>query len=1297
MRAFVCVFLWLIFPMLSFSTEIDFDANYRGQDTTLEVDIINAFNAADDGDIILFKSDVTFLLTSQISTTKAVGLRGEPGVSVVFDGQNQTRLICYNLDGRLDAGTANGHYDLNIENVTFQNGNTVSAFDKVTLNADKSLSVDDNSGSHYTLFDYVNELTDTEKAKYYALNTNYTDVTHNGAGGALYVYGANLNLLNVVIKNSFSLGFGAGLYSRFGNTSIINSTIENNVVSQVDDRPYAKGGGAYVDAYSKSYVLNWNLKETYTNNSFSNNTARAAAINDTGYAVGYIQGSALCTYTGANEATRTKNFTNNNFANNQISAHNDGSYGSNYIEGGAFYLSGGVVDFSENNISGTTIIATSNSTAISTSYSSGSRIEGTGAHIYATDVTFSKNEIYNNTSTSSAVSINSNESCYAQGGGLYYSSQGGQSNSIFSKNEIYDNFITTDSANSSHAAGSGIYSYITGSDSSVKFSKNFIRGNTAITEGETINTRSQGGGIYTDNFASTSLTTYTRNSICKNSLISNGTSDTNCNGGGVYSQSTFGTSATINFTSNTIAGNTQQGSNSSGGTARCSGAGIYVANNTDLELYYNTIVGNTQSGTYKMGSGFYNAQYNSDINSQVIHGNIIAFNESGENQYYSGGHIETGANNLIGESTGYPGLTGDIDSSSYTDFTDLAQVINGADGVTPKFYNPIENSDLIDAGQLPLSPPADLDTDQLGNTTSGSERDIGSVENFSLILSVDFSAGSNGSITGDLFQDIDYSNNTSAVSATPDAGYYFHSWEVLSGSYDGVVNTSLTTDNPIIVSNVISDLSLQANFYEDVNYTVNYISAPNGSVDITSQVIRNRQDASPVTAVPHSGYEFLSWSGDISSTDNPLTINDVQSNLNVTANFQAKTYTLTFNSAVNGTISGSTPQVVAHGDSSSSVTAVPSSGYVFSHWTEGANVISTNPLTVNNVVSGATHTAYFVLAPIASFPYSEGFESGDGGWEHSVADDGNWTRYSGSTGSSGTGPTSASEGSYYFYVESSSPYYPSKRFLLSRAFDFSTVNQPIMTFDSHMYGNAMGTLILEASTNGGTIWNTLWSKSGNQPNLWVKESVSLSSVAGQSNVILRFNGLTGSNYTSDMAVDNIAINENQAPVVDLGADRHLARPSTLSLSPTVTDDSPAIDLAYTWSMESGPASVTFSAASSKNTEVTFHTAGDYVLRLTVNEGSLSDFDDVSVTVDPLPDYSVQFFAGANGSLSGDTNQTVTEEANSTPVTVFPDAGYYFNKWEVTSGTYTGFDNSHLATDNPLIGQNILNDVSFTAE
>ena len=74
MRAFVCVFLWLIFPMLSFSTEIDFDANYRGQDTTLEVDIINAFNAADDGDIILFKSDVTFLLTSQISTTKAVGL-----------------------------------------------------------------------------------------------------------------------------------------------------------------------------------------------------------------------------------------------------------------------------------------------------------------------------------------------------------------------------------------------------------------------------------------------------------------------------------------------------------------------------------------------------------------------------------------------------------------------------------------------------------------------------------------------------------------------------------------------------------------------------------------------------------------------------------------------------------------------------------------------------------------------------------------------------------------------------------------------------------------------------------------------------------------------------------------------------------------------------------------------------------------------------------------------------------------------------------------------------------------------
>ena len=74
------------------------------------------------------------------------------------------------------------------------------------------------------------------------------------------------------------------------------------------------------------------------------------------------------------------------------------------------------------------------------------------------------------------------------------------------------------------------------------------------------------------------------------------------------------------------------------------------------------------------------------------------------------------------------------------------------------------------------------------------------------------------------------------------------------------------------------------------------------------------------------------------------------------------TYTLSFVSGGSGTLSGTTSQVVSQGASSSTVIAVPESGYHFVSWTEGGNEIASNAaLTVANVRANHNYTANFAI------------------------------------------------------------------------------------------------------------------------------------------------------------------------------------------------------------------------------------------------------------------------------------------------------------------------------------------------
>lgn len=161
---------------------------------------------------------------------------------------------------------------------------------------------------------------------------------------------------------------------------------------------------------------------------------------------------------------------------------------------------------------------------------------------------------------------------------------------------------------------------------------------------------------------------------------------------------------------------------------------------------------------------------------------------------------------------------------------------------------------------------------------------------------------------------------------------------------------------------------------------------------------------------------------------------------------------------------------------------------------------------------------------ISSFPYAEGFESGFGGWTQVSGDDFDWSRNSGTTPSSSTGPTTAAAGSWYIYTESSSPNYPSKTStILSPCFDIpSSASAATFSFQYHMYGSAMGSLVLQVSDDQGASWTTVWSQSGNQGNTWNPATVGLSSYTG-STIQLRYVGTTSTSYTSDMSVDDVAL------------------------------------------------------------------------------------------------------------------------------------------------------------------------------
>jgi hypothetical protein len=108
---------------------------------------------------------------------------------------------------------------------------------------------------------------------------------------------------------------------------------------------------------------------------------------------------------------------------------------------------------------------------------------------------------------------------------------------------------------------------------------------------------------------------------------------------------------------------------------------------------------------------------------------------------------------------------------------------------------------------------------------------------------------------------------------------------------------------------------------------------------------------------------------------------------------------------------------------------------------------------------------------------------------------------------------------------------------------------------------------------------------------------------------------------------------NQTPTVSAGPDQTITLPASANLDGTVTDDgfpNPPATVTTTWSMASGPGTVTFGNANAVDTTASFSSAGSYVLRLTANDSALSNSDDVTVTVNPSGGGTARYRINAGG-------------------------------------------------------------------
>ena len=238
--------------------------------------------------------------------------------------------------------------------------------------------------------------------------------------------------------------------------------------------------------------------------------------------------------------------------------------------------------------------------------------------------------------------------------------------------------------------------------------------------------------------------------------------------------------------------------------------------------------------------------------------------------------------------------------------------------------------------------------------------DLTLTANFGLVAhNLVVNAGTGGTATGS--GNIPH-GTLKTITATPSTGYSFTGW---SGTGITDSSSATTTVNMTLARTVTANFTLNS-------YLVNVILEPSiaGSVNGTGTYSHGDTVTLSVTSNTGNGYYFDYWSGSIGGSENPLTF-QINSNVNLSANFGLNSYPLTVNATIGGTATGSGN--ISHGEDSI-ITATPSLGYLFSGWS-GASVFDAASMTTTIQMTQAQS----VTATFSPLQFSLSALAGEGG------------------------------------------------------------------------------------------------------------------------------------------------------------------------------------------------------------------------------------------------------------------------------------------------------------------------------
>jgi uncharacterized repeat protein (TIGR02543 family) len=478
--------------------------------------------------------------------------------------------------------------------------------------------------------------------------------------------------------------------------------------------------------------------------------------------------------------------------------------------------------------------------------------------------------------------------------------------------------------------------------------------------------------------------------------------------------------------------------------------------------------------------------------------------------------------------------------------------------------------------------------------------------NFQIIsYKIQYLASENGIIQGVATQTVNYGSSSSQVTAVPSTGYHFAGWS------DGFA-TATRSD-----VNVTADLTVTADF--SINkYSLTYLADAGGSVDgTTPQEVEHGSNGTTVTAIPATGYVFVKWSDGVTTASR--TDLTVVKNINVTAAFALKTYSLSYITGSRGSIQGVANQTVSHGASGTQVSAIPNAGYYFIRWSDG----NTNPRrTDNNITSDRSFTAEFGVFSYTVTYLADGNGTIQGTAVQSVEHGGNTTMV---TAVAATG---------HYFAGWSDGLMDASRMEEGVTEEMILVAEfLIKTYTLSYTAGANGTLtgnVLQSVIHGlnGTsvsavpatgYYFTGWSDGSTQnPRTDLNVSANISVTANFS--------LIGTYYITLIA------DPSGAGILTGGGQHANGEVITLKAQPN--------------------AGYTFKNWSLNATSIA--TANEFEITVTANRSYTAHFE--------IASFVLKYQATANGIIQGTTEQTVTYGADGTRVTAVPANGYHFVKW-----------------------------------